>query len=182
MKNNVFLVLFAAILALSPLGLKSVSALSCLPVDMYLKDVIGKDEIVIFTGTSKDKQDNDKYTAEVIEVDEALQGWVEDTIFVYHQKDENWGYLCNAGPKEKGSKGVYVAERTNQGKYNVYQRLELTDPLVDTLKTDIEEAEVEGGISELSSTDRMNQIITTVNDLIAEIAVLIREYIYWKTN
>ena len=182
MKNNVFLALFAAILALSPLGLRTVGALSCLPVDMDLKDVVGKDEIVIFTGTSKDKQDNDKYTAEVIEVDEALQGWVEDTIFVYHQKDENWGYLCNAGPKDEGSKGLYVAERNNAGKYNVYQRLELTDPLVATLKSDLKEEAVEGGISELSSTDRMNQIVTTVNDLIAEIAILIREYIYWKTS
>ncbi len=182
MKNNIFLGLFATVLAISPLAINPASALSCLPVDMYLKDVVGKDEIVIFTGTSQDKMENEKYTAEVIEVDEALQGWVEETIFVYHQVDKDWGYLCNAGPKAEGSKGLYVAERTEMGKYNVYQRLELTDPLIDTLEADIEEAEVEGGVSELSDTDRMNQIVTTVNDLIAEIAILLREFIYWKTN
>lgn len=182
MKNNVILAVFATVLVLSPLASNQAEALSCLPVDMYLKDVVGKEEIVIFSGTSEDKQENEKYTAEVIAVDEALQGWVEETIFVYHQKDRDWGYLCNAGPKDEGSKGIYIAERNSLGKYNVYQRLDLTDTLVATLKQDLEKAEIEGGVSELSNTDRMNQIITTVNDLIAEIAILLREYVYWKTN
>jgi len=182
MKNNIFLGLFATLLAIAPLGVTPVNALSCLSVDMYLKDIVGKEEVLIFTGTSEDKQDNDDYTAEVITVDEVLQGYTESEIFVYHQKDETWGYLCNAGPKDEGSKGLYVAERNDFGKYRVNQRLELTDPLIKTLREDLKAKGMEGGKGELTKTDRMNQIVTTVNELIAEISILLREFIYWKTN
>jgi len=182
MKNNIILAVFATMLVVTPLAVNRAQALSCLPVEAYLADVVGKDEILIFSGTAVDKMESDNYTAEIIKIDQALQGWVEDSIFVYHQKDKDWGYLCNNGPKEKGSRGIYVAERNQMGKYNVYQRLELTDPLVATLKADLETKEVEGGVGELSATDRMNQIMTSVNELFAEIVVLLREYIYWKSN
>jgi hypothetical protein len=182
MKNIVFMALFATLLALSPLTVNQAQALSCLSIDMYLKDVVGKEEIVIFEATTKDKIESENYTAEVLEVTKAKQGYVENNIFVYHEKSTDWGYLCNNGPKDEGSKGLYVVGRSDNGKYNVHQRLELNDPLITALDADLKSAEIEGGIGELSKTDRMNQIVTTVNDFISEIKILLAEYIYWKTN
>ncbi len=157
-------------------------ALSCLPVDMYLKDVVGKDEIVIFEGTSIDRIDEKNYTAEVLSVTKVKQGYVEGKTFVYHQKDETWGYLCNSGPDKKGTTGLYVAERDAAGKYQVYQRLALTDANIKTLDADLKKAAVTGEVVEFSKTDRMNQIVTALKDLIVEITILLKEHAYWKAT
>ncbi len=155
-------------------------ALSCLPVDMYLKDIVGKEDNIIFIGTATDQIMEKNYTAEVIEVDEVKQGYIEKEVFVYHQKDETWGYFCNNGPKEKDSKGLYVATRDNYGKYNVTQRLELNDKEVKILETNLEKAEITGTVAELSSTDRMNQIMTTITEVFTEVITLLKEHAYWK--
>jgi hypothetical protein len=149
---------------------------------MYLKDVVGRDDIVIFEATSLDRIESAEHTAEVVKVTGAKQGWVEDTMFVYHEKHPDWGYLCNNGPKGNGSSGVYVASRNDQNQYSVHQRLDLTDPLVKELTANLQAEKVEGGISELTKTDRMNQIMTGVNDLFVQITTLLKEYVYWKTN
>lgn len=164
----------------SAFGAYSVSALSCLPVEDYLSDVVGKEEIVIFAGSVTGGYAEDTYDSEVVRVDTAYQGYVEEEIFVYHEKSADWGYLCNSGPGGKGSKGVYVASRDAQGKYHVYQRLELNDPLITQLKRDLEEREVEGGVSEITKEDRMNQIMTTISDLFVQISILLKEYLHWK--
>jgi len=180
--KNIILSLFVVTFLLSPVLSGTAQALSCLPIDMYLKDVVGKDDIVIFTATSQDRMDETGYTSEVLRVEEVKQGYVESEIFVYHENSQDWGYLCNQGPKAKGSKGLYVASRDHLGKYNVYQRLEMSDPLVTALEKDLEAAEVTGEIAELPSIDRMNQIITTLTDLFKEVGKLLKEYAYWKNN
>ena len=157
-------------------------ALSCLPIDMYLESVVGDETVVIFTGTAVDQIFKDDYTAEVIKVDTVKQGYVEENIFVYHEKMMEWGYLCNAGPGKENEKGFYVAYRDDQGKYNVSQRLSTTDPLVETIEADLKEAEIVGEKVELSSTDRMNQILTTIEDLYEQIQILFAEYKYWLAN
>lgn len=157
-------------------------ALSCLPLDMYLKDVVKDDTVVIFEATVKKQIEGSGYTAEVVTVSEVKQGYVEKETFVYHQKDETWGYLCNNGPKGVGTTGLYIALRDDAGKYNVTQRLELTDEAAKTLEADLEEAEVTGELTEITKTDRMNQIITTISDMLKEIGVLLKEYAYWKAQ
>ncbi len=177
-KSLITLALVAIIV--SPFATPKAEALSCLPVDMYLKDIVGKEDNIIFVGTATDQIIEKNYTAEVIEVDEVKQGYIEDKVFVYHQKDETWGYFCNIGPKEKGSKGLYVATRDNYGKYNVTHRLELNDKEVKTLEDNLEKAKITGTVSELSSTDRMNQIMTTITEILTEIITLLKEHAYWK--
>lgn len=172
----------ALIAVFAIIGTPSAQALSCLPVDMYLKDVVGNEEVVIFVGTATDQITEDDYTAEFVRVDEAKQGYVEEQVFVYHEKDETWGYYCNQGPGEEGSQGLYVTIRDDKGTYTVTQRLALTDPLVATLEEDLQEAEVEGGTMEITKTDRINQIITTIKDLIDEIKTLMKELAYWKNQ
>ena len=174
------IVLLAIVLLQAPLFVPQAQALSCLSISDYLKDVVGKEEIVIFVGTSADRWEGAGHTAEVLNVTEVKQGYAEKKIVAYHQIDPNWGYLCNNGPKAKGTTGLYVAERDAQGKYNVYQRLELNDPLIDTLESDLDDADIQGQVTELSNTDRMNQILTTISDLLKEIATLLKEYTFWK--
>ena len=182
MKKNILLLLIVALLVIAPFSSLPAHALSCLPIGMYLKDIVGKEESVIFTGEAIDRLDETTHTAEVIEVDKVLQGYVEEKVFVYHQKHENWGYLCNTGPADKDTRGFYVASRDAFGKYTVSQRLELNDPLIKTLEADLKKAEVTGQVAELKATDRMNQIITTITDLIREIATLLKEFSYWKSK
>lgn len=164
------------------LGTDHAAALSCLPTEMYLEEVIGNEEIVIFEATSLDRIEEKAHTVEVLKVTEAKQGWVEDKLFVYHEKHDDWGYLCNNGPQAEGSTGLYVAVRNDQGQYSVYQRLDLTDPLIPNFEANLEEAEIEGSVSEVSSQDRMNQILTSIRELIAKIHTLFAEYTYWKSH
>lgn len=181
MKKNIFLAVIATIAVLAPVAAAPAHALSCLPVDMYLKDIVGKsDEVAIFVGTVTDQIMEDNYTAEVIAVEEVKQGYAEEELFAYHEKSVDWGYLCNAGPAKTGSKSVYIALRDDFGKYMVTQRLELTDPLVSALEADLAEAEVEGQIAEITPTDRANQIMTAISDMFVQIQTLFKEYFYWK--
>lgn len=179
--KKIHTILAALIISLVlPLGVQPAAALSCLPIDMYLKDVVGKEEIAIFEATTVDRLEETTHTIEVLDVTKAHQGWVEDQLFVYHEKHPDWGYLCNSGPKAKGAKGLYVATRNEQNQYFVYQRLELTDPLVTALKADLAKAEVEGGVSTITTTDRLNQIQTSIVDLLSQIATLLKEFSYWS--
>ncbi len=170
----------ALIASASPLLVSPAQALSCLPTDMYLADIVGKDDTIIFTATAVDQIMEKNYTAEVLEVKEVKQGYVENKIFAFHQKDENWGYLCNNGPKEKGSTGVYVATRDNFGKYNITQRLAVDSNEVKTLESDLKKEKVTGEVAIITTTDRMNQIMTTITELFAEVITLLKEYSYWK--
>lgn len=178
MKKTLFMAALAVVV-LGPIATPRAEALSCLPIADYVKQVVGKDEF-IFVATSKDRIEGTDYTAEVLTVTESKQGYVPEQLFVYHQNDETWGYFCNNGPKEKGSTGLYIVGLDEYGKYAVYQRLELTDPLVKTLEADLKKADVTGEVSEFSQTDRRNQILTTLGDLFREIGILLKEYTYWK--
>ncbi len=183
MKTNTFITLaVVAAIAGSAIIPSSASALSCLPTDMYLKDIVGKDDVVVFEATATKQLKEKAYTAEVVTVSDALQGYVEETTFVYHQLDETWGYLCNPGPAEKtGETSIYVAGRDDFGKYQVYQRLEVDSELATTLVADIAEAEVEGEVSEITAVDRSNQIMTTISDMLNQIVILLKELQYWKS-
>jgi hypothetical protein len=173
---------FIIVLTLLTTTAPKANALSCLPTEMYLKDIIGDENVVMFTGTAVKQIQGTGYTAEVIEVDTVKQGYVEQEVFVYHEKDETWGYLCNAGPDKKGTKGFYVATRDDGGKYNVAQRLATTDKLIKTLEADLKKGEIVGERVELTKTDRMNQILTTIQDLYEQIQKLFAEYKYWMSS
>lgn len=181
MKKYAFAV-FAATFVLAGTLAQPAAALSCLPIEDYLETLVGDDTVTIFSGTSVDRSDQTDYTREVIAVDSVLQGYAEDKVIVYHQKDMTWDYLCNNGPVKKGEKGVYITLRDDYGKYNVTQRLEPNDPLVTKLKSDLEDAEITGQKSDITTTDRINQIFTSIGELFKHINLLLKEYSYWKSN
>lgn len=166
-------------LVLSAITAPTALALSCLPTDMYLKDVVGDDDVVMFTGTALEQMSEKNYTAEVIAVETVKQGYVGEKVFVYHEKDETWGYLCNAGPGKKGEKGFYVAVRDYAGKYNVTQRLIFTEKFVAEVEKDLTEAKIVGEKIEITKVDQMEQILTSIQSLYEQIKTLFKEYKYW---
>ena len=163
-----------------PFNAHHAHALSCLPVDMYLQDIVSNEDVVIFTGTVTDQIQEDTYTAEVITVQEVLQGYAQTELFLYHTKDATWGYMCNAGPAKDGETSLYVASQDASGMFTAHQRLAVDDPLVATLKADLEEAEIQGSHDPLTKEDRMNQLMTNISDLFAKINILFKEYLYLK--
>lgn len=182
MKTTTIAALSAAVLLTSLPGGQA-AALSCLPVEAYLKDVVGKENIVIFTGTARDTVEEKTYTAEIVEVTAAHQGYLEGKTFVYHQLDETWGYLCNPGPSEaKNAESIYVAGRDEYGKLMVHQRLDTDSEYADVLMEDLKDAEVAAGVVGFSATDRMNLIMTTLREMLTEIGILLKEHAYWKSG
>lgn len=157
-------------------------ALSCLPTADYLESIIDNGETIIFIGTSLARTDTDSYTSEVVSVGKALQGYVEEELFVYHEKHPDWNYFCNAGPQAKGSVGLYVVGRDSLGQYNVSQRLTLTEQTTTDFLKKIEDAGVEGTITELSNTDQQNQIFTLIGELFQRISRLLGELKYWQSR
>lgn len=155
-------------------------ALSCLPTADYLETVINDGQTIVFTGTSLSRTDTTSYTSEVVEVTKALQGYVEEELFVYHEKHPDWNYLCNAGPQAEGSTGLYVVQRDSLGQYNVSQRIALSEPIATDFIKDIGDTGVEGMISELSTTDQQNQIFTILGELLERISKLLNELKYWQ--
>lgn len=182
MKKSLSLAMLSVVLLGAVVHAPAAHALSCLPTADYLETVIDDGQTIVFIGTSVERTDTTLYTSEVVEVTKALQGYVEEELFVYHQKHPDWNYLCNAGPQAKGSTGVYVVQRDALGQYNVSQRLTLSEPIATDFIKDIEAAGVEGMTSELSSTDQQNQIFTTLGELFERIGKLLAELKYWKNQ
>lgn len=167
---------------LLPFGTRPAAALSCLPLESYLKSTVGEEGTVIFEATSRARWEDSDQTVEILAVTKAHQGWVDDRLAAYHEKHPDWGYLCNNGPRGVGTIGLYVARRTDTNQYLVTQRLELSDPAIKVLKASLEERSVDGGVSPLTTQDRLNQIRTEINDLVVRIKNLLKEYEYWRTT
>jgi len=92
-------------------------------------------------------------------------------------------YLCNAGPsKDTTTASIYITERDAYGKYNVYQRVEVDSEYATTLIKNIDTAEVVGEVVTLSALDRASQIITTIQEMMAQVMLLLKEYGYWKSD
>lgn len=155
-------------------------ALSCIPTDMYIESSVGNDDTVIFIAKTDSTIQATDYTAEALSVTTAYQGYVEAKVMAYHQKNKDWGYLCNSGPKGNNTDGVYIATRDHTGKYQVAQRLELNSNLLPEIKDLLEDKEIVGEITPFNKTDRVNQIRTTIADLLSEIMLLLKEQMYWQ--
>jgi hypothetical protein len=168
----------ALLLTLLPTG--EVAALSCLPVEDYVLSVVGDEDTFIFSAKSVDLIYEKDYTAEVLIVQESLQGYIENSTFVYHTKDETWGYFCNLGPGAKGSESVYIATQDAFGKYQISQRLPEDSELLPRLEKALSEKEITGEVYDIEKIDRMNQIKTIITDTLKELQKLLREYAYWK--
>jgi hypothetical protein len=156
-----------------------VSALSCIETGEYLTTIVGRDDTVVFTGTVTDTIETTEYTTEVLKVESAAQGYVEQAVMVYHQKHPDWGYLCSAGPSKKGETSVYIASKNDAGQYQVGTRLETTSLFAKNLATNLTAAKVTGEVLAVTPEDRANQIMSTIAELFKQITALLAEYSYW---
>jgi len=173
----VFIITFMTLVSLPQAG----HALSCLSTSQYLESIVGSETTVVFQGTVTDTITEPTAVQEVVTITEAYQGFVPGRAFLSHQKDETWGFLCNTGPVGTDQSAVYIAEQTDSGYYLVNQTLAVDSELVDTLLTQLKDANIIGTINEFSTTDRQNQIRSTIADLLQQILQLLKEYTYWST-
>ncbi|MBY0537937.1 hypothetical protein K2P47_00900 [Patescibacteria group bacterium] len=180
MKKALFIVPLFVFVALSTVA-NPAQALSCLPTDMYITSIIGNDDTVIFVAKTDSTIEATDYTAEALTVTTAYQGYVEAKLMAYHRKDATWGYLCNSGPKGTNTESVYIATKDAAGKYQVSQRLDMDSNLLPDIKEMISDKEVVGEIIEFNKTDRINQIGTTIMELLQEVMILLKEQMYWKS-
>jgi hypothetical protein len=157
-------------------------ALSCLPTEDYVTSVIGEEDIVIFEGTSENRTETSTYTRETLSVGSVHQGYVEDTVLVYHEKHPDWQYLCNNGPQAVGQTGLYVVQRDTFGMYHVTQRLTVSETIAKNLVTAIDAAAIMGERVTTTPTDRSNQVLTTLTDLFSRVSMLLSEYTFWKSR
>jgi hypothetical protein len=160
----------------------SAKALSCVPTDMYIESSIGNDDTVIFVAKTDSTIEATDYTAEAVTVTKVYQGYVEAKLMAYHRKDATWGYLCNSGPKGTNTEGVYIATRDDAGKYQVSQRLDMNSNLLPKIQEMIKNKDVVGEVTEFNKTDRINQITTTIKDLLSQILMLLKEQMYWQST
>lgn len=157
-------------------------ALSCLPTDMYINSVIGNNDTVIFAAKTENTINTTEYTAEALTVNTAYQGYVEGKLMAYHPKHTDWGYLCNSGPKGNNTESIYIATRDQNGKYQVTQRLDTDSNLMPEIKKLLQEKEIVGEITPFNKTDKIDQISTTIMDLLKEVMILLKEQMYWKST
>ncbi len=155
-------------------------ALSCLPTDMYISSVVGNEDTVIFAAKTDNTIETTEYTAEALTISTAYQGYVEGKLMAYHPKHTDWGYLCNSGPKGNNTESIYIAIRDHNGKYQVTQRLDLNSNLMPEIKKLLKEKEIVGEITSFDKADRINQISTTIMNLLKEVMILLKEQMYWK--
>jgi hypothetical protein len=168
------LLLLGAVMAPSP-----AAALSCVETGQYIDMSIGNEETYIVTAKVDDTITATDHTAEVVTITDAHQGYVEGKAYLYHQKDETWGYLCNNGPVGNGKTAIYVMTRNDSGQYWVSQTLAPDSDLAKDALKKIAEKKVEGEVVEFSAADRQNQIMTTIMDLLKQIGLLLTEHAYW---
>jgi hypothetical protein len=157
------------------------AALSCLNTDEYITMSVGNEDTYFVTATVKDTITASDYTAEVVTITDAHQGYIEAEAYLYHQKDETWNYLCNSGPVGNGKTALYMLTRNDAGQYWVSQTLASDSDLAKSALKQITDKKVEGEVVEFSSTDRQNQIMTTIMDLLKQIGLLLKEHTYWAT-
>jgi hypothetical protein len=180
MKTSHLILVALIITTFLPFAAKPAAALSCLPVSDYLEDIVGNEEIMIFEAKSLDRLEETAHTIEILTVTRAHQGYVENKLFAYHEKHPDWGYLCNNGPTTEGTTSLYVASRNAENQYSIHQRINLDDPLATILTSNLTKENIQGTVSEITTVDRQNQIMTALNDLLTRIATLLKEYTYWS--
>ena len=179
MKKTLFIIPLFVLMLLS-ISAGPTHALSCLPTDMYISSIIGNEDTVIFSAKTNYTTETTEYTAEALTVNTALQGYVEGKLMVYHPKHTDWGYLCNSGPKGNNTESIYIATRDHNGKYQVTQRLDLDSNLMPEIKKQLKEKEIVGEVTPFNKIDRINQISTTIMELLKEVMILLKEQMYWK--
>lgn len=176
MRNSIF-GLMVGIVFLLPAT--NASALSCLPIDMYLDTTVGDETTQIFIGTASAVKDH----TQVVAVTKALQGWVADTVWVEHPYSTDWQYFCSSGPAKLGAATVFLTILDQYGSYSVTQTLSLDSELAKKLIEKIEDAdEISAGISEATPAERVETLKQSMHELLKTLIKMLTELKYWQNK
>ncbi len=98
-------------------------ALSCVDPASMLEYYQNEPQYTIFTAVAGETKEFDKpgsaeefefavgasgYTGQYVEVSTVYKGSIQDSLWVYHQKDSTWGYLCASGPVTEGEATLFI--------------------------------------------------------------------------
>jgi len=157
----------------------SASALSCLPIDMYLDTVVNDETTQIFIGTGTEVKDH----TQVVTVSKVLQGWVTPTIWVEHPYSEDWKYFCSNGPSKAGEATVFLTTMNEYGAYTVMQTLPLNSDYAKDLIKDIEVVDdIEAGLSEGIPEERADSLKQSMINLIKVLMNMLVEFKFWESK
>lgn len=161
------------------LSTSNVSALSCLPVDMYLDNVVGDETTQIFIGTATAVKNH----TQVVTVSKAMQGWVAPSVWVAHPYSNDWQYFCSNGPAKVGESTVFLTTINEFGSYTVTQTLPENSSLAKNLIKNIEaEDEIEAGITESTPAERADSVRESIMNLIKALLSRLAELKYWESK
>lgn len=105
-----------------------VDALSCMDPASMLEYYQNESQYTIFTAVAGETKEFDKpgsaeefefavgangYTGQYVEVSTVHKGSIQDSLWVYHQKDATWGYLCASGPVTEGESALFIVNQDN---------------------------------------------------------------------
>ncbi len=155
------------------------SALSCLPIDMYLDTIVGDGTTQVFIGTATEVKNH----TQVVTVTKALQGWVAPKMWVTHPWSSDWQYFCSNGPAKVGGQTVFLVTVDQHGAFTVTQTLAVDSELAKDLIQKIEKAEdVDGGITEVTAADRASEMRQSIYDLMKALINMFAELNYWQNE
>ncbi len=157
----------------------SASALSCLPIDMYLDTVINDGSTSIFIGTASEVQNH----TQVVTVTKALQGWVASKVWVTHPWSSDWNYYCSNGPAKAGESTVFLVILDEYGSYSVTQTLPVSSDLAQDLMKDLAKTkDVDAGITEATAEDHALAIRDSIVELLKALMNKFAELKYWQNE
>ncbi len=157
----------------------SASALSCLPVDMYLDTVVENETTMVFTGTATEVKNH----TQVVTVTEAHQGWVAPKVWVTHPWSSDWQYFCSNGPAKAGEPTVFLVTIDEYGSFSVTQTLPADSDLAKDLITELEKNDdVDAGITEVTPADRASEMRQSIVDLMKALMNMLAELRYWQSE
>lgn len=99
-------------------------ALSCVDPASMMENYVDSSDYVIFTGVAGEtiehvkqaastdgdpnRQFNEGYVGQHVTVTTAYKGQISGDLWVYHQQNSTWGYMCANGPADAGTETVYI--------------------------------------------------------------------------
>ncbi len=162
------------------MGAGSAQALSCLPVDMYLNEVVKEEtgETLVFTGTATAVTANH---TQVVTVTEAHKGWVAPKVWVQHPYSTDWQYFCSHGPAKAGEPTVFLVRVDGTtGTFSVTQTLTVNSAEAKSFIQALEKEETDAGITEATAEDREAEVQNSIMNLLTQLLNLLQELKYWE--
>lgn len=173
-------------------------ALSCVDLASMIEQYVSEPSYTVFTGVAGEMvehvrqaadatgQDpnrsyNDGYTAQYVSVTEVHKGSVPDELWVYHQQNGVWGYMCSGGPADAGVEALYVI-RAEGGTFslpevvNVYA---LDTPTSREIITRFSAAGGESGVYEVTPQTKRETLAREIRSLVFLVRIKLAEWRWW---